>query len=55
MEEGITDEALLKEARKAIQGGDRADRKRHFRVYGVLCAIAGALAMGLLWLLAALI
>ena len=49
--EGITDEALLKEAQKAIQGGDPSARKRHIWLYGAFWAAAGALATGLAWLM----
>ena len=50
MREGITDEALLKEAQKAIQGGDPSARKRHIWLYGAFWAAAGALATGIAWL-----
>ena len=49
--EGITDEALLKEAQTAIQGYDKPSRKRHFYLYGAVWATAGALLTGLAWLL----
>ena len=49
--EGITDEALLKEARQAIQGGDKTARKRHIWLYGAFWAAAGALATGIAWML----
>ena len=49
--EGITDEALLKEARQAIRGRDNGTRKRHIRLYGAFWAAAGAMATGLAWLL----
>lgn len=48
--EGITDEALLKEARQAIQGQDKSSRKRHIWLYGAFWAAAGALATGIAWL-----
>ena len=47
--EGITDEALLKEARQVIRGGSAQGRKGG----GILWAAAGALATGLVWLLTA--
>ena len=47
--EGITDEALLKEAQQVIRGG-KAEKKRHFYLYGAFWAAAGALAMGCAWL-----
>ena len=40
--EGITDEALLKEAQKAIHTGDRAKKRRHLYLYGAVWA-AGSL------------
>jgi len=55
MGEGITDEALLKEAQKAISGPDRSARKRHIWLYGIFWAAAGAVATGIAWLLTVLI
>ena len=55
MGDGITDEALLKEARNAIQGSDRASRKRQIWLYGAFWASAGALVTGLAWLMTVLI
>lgn len=53
--EGITDEALLKEARNAIRGSeDRPGKKRHFYLYGAVWASGGALITGLIWLLTVL-
>lgn len=52
--EGITDEALLKEAQEAIRGCDRPAGKRHFYLYGAVWASGGALVTGLLWLLTVL-
>lgn len=51
MGEGITDEVLLKEAQRAIQGGDKSSRKRHIWLYGAFWAAAGAMATGLAWLM----
>lgn len=48
--EGVTDEALLKEARQAIQGQNKSSRKRNIRLYGAFWAAAGALATGIAWL-----
>ena len=53
MGEGITDEALLKEAQRAIQGSDKSSRTRHIWLYGAFWAAAGALATGLAWLMTA--
>ena len=47
VEQGITDEALLKEAEQAIQGGGR---KRRLFLYGPVWAIGGAVVTGILWL-----
>ena len=55
MGEGITDEALLKEAQQAIQGTDKGSRRRHIWLYGAFWAAAGALATGLAWLVTVLI
>ena len=52
--EGITDEALLKEAQDAIRGFDKPARKRHFYLYGAVWASGGALVTGLVWLLTVL-
>ena len=54
--EGITDEALLKEARSAIRGSeDRPGKKRHFYLYGAVWAAGGSLLTGLVWLLTVLL
>lgn len=47
--EGITDEALLKEAQWAIHGSQF--RKRKLYLYGPVWACGGALLTGLAWLL----
>lgn len=49
--EGITDEALLREAQDAIRGYDKPVRKKHLYLYGAVWASGGALLTGLLWLL----
>ena len=36
--EGITDDALLKEAQQAIRGYDKQSKRRHFYLYGVVWA-----------------
>lgn len=51
VEEGITDEVLLKEARQAIRGAAIQDKKGQ----RLLWAGAGALVTGLAWLLTAVI
>lgn len=52
--EGITDDALLKEAQQAIRGYDKSSKKRHFYLYGAVWATGGALLTGLAWLLTVL-
>ena len=54
MGEGITDEALLKEARQVIHNSDGTGKKRFFYLYGAFWAAAGALLMGITWLMTAL-
>ena len=51
MGEGITDEALLKEAQRVIQGSEKGVRKRHIWLYGAFWAAAGTLTTGLAWLM----
>ena len=48
--DGVSDEALLKEARQAIQGREKPGRKRHIWLYGAFWAAAGALTTGVAWL-----
>lgn len=50
MGEGVTDELLMKEAQKAIQGNLQG-KKRHFFLYGAVWSGFGALVMGAVWLL----
>ena len=49
--EGITDDALLKEAQQAIRGAGRPGKKRHLYLYSAAWAAAGAMATGFAWLL----
>ena len=46
---GITDEMLLKEARKVLHEGAE-EKKRHLYRYGAVWAGGGAALMGLVWL-----
>ena len=50
--EGITDEALLKEAKQAIR---MPEKKRYLRYYGPVWACGGALVTGVVWLLTVLL
>ena len=49
--EGITDDALMKEAKRLI---GPVNKKRNY-IYGPVWACAGALLTGLVWLISALI
>lgn len=49
--EGITEDALLKEAREAIRGFDKPGSKRQKYMYGAFWAAAGALTATLAWVL----
>ena len=51
VEKGVTDEALLKEAREAIRGYDKAAGKRQMYLNGAAWSAAGAMVTGLVWLL----
>ena len=55
MGEGITDDTLLKEARKIIHGSEIGSKKRHIYLYGAFWATGGALLTGLAWLVTVLI
>ena len=45
--QGITDEALLKEAQCAIRSPDKSARKRRLYLSGAVWALGGAMVMGL--------
>ena len=51
--EGVTDEALLKEAKRLISNPAR--KKRPVLWSGPVWAVGGALVMGIIWLLTVLI
>ena len=46
--EGITDEALLKEAKQSIR---MPEKKRYLRYYGPVWACGGAIVASLVWLI----
>ena len=50
MGDGVTNEALLKEATQVIRGAEVLQRKRHFYLYGAVWACAGAFLTGIVWL-----
>lgn len=52
--EGITDEALLKEADRLLRSGNASAGKRH-SLYGPVWACGGAVLTGLVWLVSALL
>lgn len=47
---GVTDEALLKEAEQAIRVGEHIPKKRKLYFYGAFWAALGAAVMGLIWI-----
>ncbi len=47
---GVTEEALLKEAEQAIRVRERIPKKRTLYYYGTFWAAVGAMATGLVWL-----
>lgn len=46
--EGVTEDALLKEAQQVIRGGGKGN-KRHFSAYGLFWALLGASVTGIAW------
>ena len=52
--EGVTDEALLKEANRLIREPSE-QQKRKLRLYGPVWALGGALITGVLWLVTVLL
>lgn len=53
--EGITREALMKEAERAIRGREETGKRKRLYLYGAVWAAGGAILTGLAWLLTALI
>lgn len=53
--EGVTREALLKEAEKALRGREESGKKRHLYLYGAVWAAGGVVLTGLAWLISAVI
>jgi len=53
VKQGVTDEALLKEAKRAIQG-NTPDKRRKLFLYGPVWACGGAVMTGIAWLLVSL-
>lgn len=46
----LSEEALLREAKRAVHEPDLQERKRHIYLYGAFWAAVGAAVMGALWL-----
>jgi len=55
VEEGVTDEALLKEAKSVIRDANHSGKRRPLYLYGTVWAFGGALLTGLVWLATVLI
>ena len=53
VKQGVTDEALLKEAKRAIQGSS-GEKRRKLSLYGPVWACGGAVITGIAWLLVSL-
>ena len=53
--QGVSDEVLMKQARRAIQGSGREGKKHKFYLYGPVWACAGAVVTGAAWLLTVLL
>ena len=54
VEQGVTDEMLLQEARQAVRGG-QAGKKRHMVCYGAFWSALGAAVTGIAWLVSSLL
>ena len=53
LKEGVTDEALLKEAQAILRSGE-GRKRRHVYLYGAFWAAGGALMTGIAWLMTVL-
>ena len=53
--EGVTDEQLLKEARRLIHSPEAQGKKHKLYLYGAVWAAGGSLLTGLVWLLTVLV
>ena len=54
VKQGVTDEALLKEAKRAIQNS-RGEKRKKLSLYGPVWACGGAVLTGIAWLLVSLL
>ncbi len=55
VDQGVTDELLLKEAQQMIRSPQRPGKKRRISMYGPVWACGGAVLTGIVWLLTALL
>ncbi len=53
--DGVTDEALMREAQLAIRDAEKPGKRRGFYLYGAVWAAMGSLATGFVWLLTLLL
>lgn len=53
--EGVTEEVLMKQAQQVLHGGQRQEKRKSWYLYGGIWSLGGAAAMGLIWLLTALV
>lgn len=53
--EGITDEMLLKEAKRVVRGFDGPNKGRLVCLFGAFWAGSGAAVMGLVWLISTML
>ena len=53
LKEGVTDDALLKEAQAILRSGE-GRKRRHVYLYGAFWAAGGALVTGIAWLMTVL-
>ena len=52
---GVTDEQLLKEAKKAARGYEKGNKRKKLHLYGPVWACGGAMLTGLAWLLSVIL
>ena len=53
--QGITEEALLKEAQQVVRGGFGRGKRRRLSAYGPVWAAGGAMLTGAAWLISSLL
>lgn len=55
IQNGVTEDALLKEAEQVIHYGGRFEKRRKIYLYGAFWASVGALVTGMIWLITVLL